>query len=459
MATSVIRNIEDAPYAIFIGDVGSGKSTIVEKLTGEEGLGSDASQSVTRSFELYWSFDFRLLVGDTPGSNPMTDKLGHNMEIAHGLNFHKVSKMFMTVAAQTRIDQTVDMVTKYFERFLALEQALDVMGVMVTHMDTVKWTEAECRAAMDNELGLDTVLFSSLDKSAETLLDEVVIACSKLHIIAVDDSNFLKLFKISNSNVKILRSSAREVEDFKEIRKAFAVQRDAYPSSQEQVDLTFEFQAYMAQEIVEAQKRMAEENSFTFEGPQAANEAGHIANMTNQLRAILYDIRIESCKFQGEGASDLRKCPHCGLVWTKIEGCDGATTCGNRMMNWDFRWGVMATFSFEWVRTDKDRHRGLRILKTGNRNLNLPNSFSSQGGAGCGNSINWSNMAKVTESDLPEGFRVAKIGTEDIQDLPMSAYGFCQRLKAGFDCAKANLNRLGSKARKNPEKNQEKSRD
>jgi len=234
MATSVIRNIEDAPYAIFIGDVGSGKSTIVEKLTGEEGLGSDASQSVTRSFELYWSFDFRLLVGDTPGSNPMTDKLGHNMEIAHGLNFHKVSKMFMTVAAQTRIDQTVDMVTKYFERFLALEQALDVMGVMVTHMDTVKWSEAECRAAMDNELGLDTVLFSSLDKSAETLLDEVVIACSKLHIIAVDDSNFLKLFKISNSNVKILRSSAREVEDFKEIRKAFAVQRDAYPSSQEQ---------------------------------------------------------------------------------------------------------------------------------------------------------------------------------------------------------------------------------
>lgn len=26
----------------------------------------------------------------------------------------------------------------------------------------------------------------------------------------------------------------------------------------------------------------------------------------------------------------MRSCPHCNLVWIKVEGCDGATTCGNR---------------------------------------------------------------------------------------------------------------------------------
>ena len=48
------------------------------------------------------------------------------------------------------------------------------------------------------------------------------------------------------------------------------------------------------------------------------NEAGHVANMTNQLRAILYDVRMETmgyaknCDMEGF----LRKCPHCGEVWT-----------------------------------------------------------------------------------------------------------------------------------------------
>jgi len=443
MASAVATDFEDVPYAIFIGDVGSGKSTVVEKLTGETGLSSSASESVTRSFEPYWSFDYRLLVGDTPGSNPMTDKFGHNMEIASGLNFHRVSKMFMTVAAQTRIDQTVDLVTKYFERFLALEEALDVMGVMVTHMDTVKWSEAECRAAMDNELGLNTVVFSSLEKPAETLLDEVVVTCNKLHSIRVDDTNFLKLFKINNSNVKILRSVAREVEDFKEIRRAFTVQRQAYPSAQEQLDLTFEFQAYMAQEIVEAQKRVAEENAFSFLGNEAANEAGHIANMTNQLRAILYDLRIESCNYQNDGATDLRRCPHCGLVWAKITGCDGSTTCGSRMNDWDFSWGVMATFSFEWQRI-AGRHRSLRILKTGNRQCNLVKNFG-QTGVGCGRQINWSMMAKVP---VPDEFKEAKIGTDDIKDLPRSAQSWVQRLREGIVCAGSNFNNKIGKLRR-----------
>ena len=65
---------------------------------------------------------------------------------------------------------------------------------------------------------------------------------------------------------------------------------------------------------------MIRENNFTFYGDGAANEAGHIANMTNQLRAILYDIRMETLS-QGasdHGVNELRKCPHCGVTWAKI---------------------------------------------------------------------------------------------------------------------------------------------
>ena len=43
-------------------------------------------------------------------------------------------------------------------------------------------------------------------------------------------------------------------------------------------------------------------------------------NISLQLRAILHDIRIETINYAtvDHGVNDLRKCPHCGLVWAKI---------------------------------------------------------------------------------------------------------------------------------------------
>ena len=101
----------------------------------------------------------------------------------------------------------------------------------------------------------------------------------------------------------------------------------------------------MTEMIEEAKKVMARENNFTFMGEAADNEAGHVANMANQvlmlphdefrqqiiimiieinillqLRAILHDIRIETMNYAtvDHGVNDLRKYPHCGEVWAKI---------------------------------------------------------------------------------------------------------------------------------------------
>ena len=64
----------------------------------------------------------------------------------------------------------------------------------------------------------------------------------------------------------------------------------------------------------------SEENNFDFTGPEAASEAGHIANLANQLRAVLYEIRMETMKTAPvtQDVSELRKCPHCGEVWARV---------------------------------------------------------------------------------------------------------------------------------------------
>ena len=71
-----------APYVVMIGDVGIGKSTIVEKLTGEQRLASSGGKSFTKDAIVYLSKNDRVWICDTPGSNPIEERYEHNIWIA-----------------------------------------------------------------------------------------------------------------------------------------------------------------------------------------------------------------------------------------------------------------------------------------------------------------------------------------------------------------------------------------
>ena len=425
-------NYLSPPYVVLLGDVGTGKSTLLEKLTEQRGKSSQANESFTRTSEVFWAPDGRLIIADTPGSNALKDTLEHNVEIAGALNFRPVSRIFIVVRAETRIDSVVDNVRKYADRFLELP--MDVVGVLVTHMDTVDWTEKDFTPRIEEDLGIDSVVFSSMTTNRKTLQKNILKTCTEQHNLTVNGENFLKLFKIHNHHRKILKSTSDEVKKFSDKKRAFDEERKAF-SGKDLVDLVFEFQAYMTDEIVEAQQRMSETNNFTFEGDGAANEAGHIANMANQLRMVLYDIRTECLGYQSEhGVSELRKCPHCGIIWTKVEGCEGATTCGNRPSNVndvrDPAYAELGTFSFRW-REDG----GLSITKVSRKTVKSERSSRPQ--FGCGKSINWKEMATVA---VPSEFsETVKVGTSDIKMLPPTATNFEKELSGKIDAAGRNL--------------------
>ena len=423
-ATSTTKhcgNFEKPPYIVLVGDVGTGKSTILEKLTEVKGRSSNAKLSATKSSTVLWVPDGSLIVSDTPGSNPLRDKLDHNIWIAGAPNFRPVSRIFIVVKAETRIANVFENVSKYADRFLELP--MDVVGVLVTHMDMVDWKEEELRPLIEDELGIDTVVFSSMSTKRETLLQSILHTCKKEFNLTVNNENFLKLFKIHNSHKMILQSTSDEVQNFSEKKKAFDEARKDF-SGKDLVDLVFEFQAYMTDEIAQAQKRISEKNKFTFCGDGAANEAGHVANMVNQLRAILFHIRTECREYQSaHGVSELRKCPYCGIIWTKVEGCDGNTTCGNRpsTVN-DFRdstYAILGTFSFSWFGKGK-----LRITKSAGKTAKQEQN--SRPAVGCGKTINWKTMVPVT---VPYEFSQAvKVETSDIELLPSTASGFREEL-------------------------------
>ena len=140
------------PYIILIGDVGSGKSTLVEKITGVTNRSSSASTSFTKTADAIRSRDGLLIICDTPGSNAMENRFESNLQIAHAMNFMPVSSLMTVFKADTRIDNVIESITGYLERFLPEDFPLELLGVCVTHMDQVNWQTSEFVRVAQGEL-------------------------------------------------------------------------------------------------------------------------------------------------------------------------------------------------------------------------------------------------------------------------------------------------------------------
>ena len=70
--------------------------------------------------------------------------------------------------ADPRIASTVDSVRTYSDRFIDLP--LDSIAVLVTHMDNVTWSKDQLRKAIDDNLGIDAVVFSGYNKLSRVII-------------------------------------------------------------------------------------------------------------------------------------------------------------------------------------------------------------------------------------------------------------------------------------------------
>ena len=129
---------ESAPYVVLLGAVGSGKSTIAGKVTGDTSRALDASVSATRRSDPLWALEGQFILCDTPGSNAIGDKFGQNVWIATAFNYRPVSKIFIVVKADVgRLDGVISAIRDFSDRFVDLPDV--PLGVIVTHMDKISW--------------------------------------------------------------------------------------------------------------------------------------------------------------------------------------------------------------------------------------------------------------------------------------------------------------------------------
>ena len=96
------------------------------------------------------------------------------------------------------------------------------------------------------------MVFSQPSTSAQVLIRDIHSVCGERHVLTVNDANFLRLFKLHNNQNKFLMVTAREVEAFRDLKAIFDEVKGTF-NAKDQVDLIFEFQACMEQQITVAQ--------------------------------------------------------------------------------------------------------------------------------------------------------------------------------------------------------------
>lgn len=176
------------PYIVLIGDVGAGKSTLVEKISGLSGISSSSYLSATKSSSQHYSTDKSILICDTPGANPLQEKFEHNLWIANAMNFMPFSSIVIVVKAETRMDNVIDGIRKYAERLLDLA---DMLAVCVTHMDQVIWDKNEFVKYLNDEMGINKAVFTGNDSESEKLITDLKsICCEQAMDLQIDSKNF-----------------------------------------------------------------------------------------------------------------------------------------------------------------------------------------------------------------------------------------------------------------------------
>ena len=362
-------------YVVLVGDVGTGKSTIVEKLTGEKDMSSSAEQSVTTSAAYLPVPGYNLLICDTPGSNAMTDNFKHNIWIAQAMSFHPISKLLITVKADVRIDNVVRKVREYEEQFEELGEG--VMGVIVTHMDKVSWTPDKCSEHLKKHLDITDVIFTNTSSSKDEIVSDISDICHKPALnLTVNEDNFQRLFKIKSNDQAVLRSIKKEVASFKDMMGKFHEERSNVATQENDTDLVKEFLAWMKRKVRQSEQKVAEENKFTFIGENSANERGHIVSLKNQLLKEVDVLQGEIVPVSVVGRSTSRKCKSCGLKRVTITGLknsDKHISCGCDPLLLkvkDSEICVVSRFMFEWS------GQKLRVIENSDETNNTGGQFA-----------------------------------------------------------------------------------
>ncbi|KAH3757172.1 hypothetical protein Pelo_10993 [Pelomyxa schiedti] len=316
--TRATTSTPQAPFFVLMGDAGSGKSTLCEKLTGRTLRGVTSESKVYPIERGYW-------LADTPGLNSTRRRLDHALNVLGAMRFKPVTCLLMVCSIKDRLDgleQAVsDLVTPFIEEFG------DNIAAIVTKNDILPTiTPKQIRTTLV-ELGVERVMVTN----KTTTKAELVAFLQTLQGIPPIDvtiapNNLVSYLNLSPLNLRMRAVYNKYVAHYKKMAET-GTQRMNSLQGDDKLDFAFSFKAFIYDLIPKFQAQLSEE--------LGDSEASLLfcGEIKKEFKRQLLEIR-GLCKEELYLNSDspFRRCPYCSKVYIVTKGCEESAACHSRRL-------------------------------------------------------------------------------------------------------------------------------
>ncbi|CAD8126935.1 unnamed protein product [Paramecium sonneborni] len=330
---------------VLIGFTGSGKTTFFNLICKTQQLVQSGGNSVTRQTFLKassYGSGFRVL--DTPGFGSKQEKIIHAVGVLNALSEGPVHQIFLIVKWE-RLDMMQDFIKNMVTKFMRYRYLLTVT---VTHWDTVdKSTVSQNKQQvidLSKSYGINSVIFVSKYDPGEKIcqqIDSILNKCEAEQVELTETefySNFDLLELQGELELSLECTKGEVIAKFRRIAtviKKFIEDFDGNNSSIHEIMhyLTLETKA-VAENLIsdfEIKNNAKFSQLYTQHKNPGLAYLIHFELKKELVMEIEEIIKLTQLKMKDDKAhffNFIKACPHCGLIWLKVSGCEGETTCG-----------------------------------------------------------------------------------------------------------------------------------
>ena len=317
---------------VLLGEVGSGKTTLINKLGNVNLETGNNCISVTKEVQIVSDLDFMNIIFDFPGFKAMDDFIPIFEVQYRTLKNIPIQTICFVVESRDRFDLIVDSLISLKETF---DEYIDNIIVIITKTESYdENTKIIIRDYIKNKTNFDKIIFTKEDTRGREILDQInnlKQGMENLEEINPKSMEFIKHFQRATEN-NMKRFKKEYTEEFENAFEIFNQEFDK-PMTDKALkrSLYFAFRDFK-NNLIEKYYEVAKREQVISD-----SVVEYVLSFSNQIYHKFEEFRMKAereiqvnlSNYTGQ-VNRFKKCPHCGTIWFKITGCNGKTKCGNR---------------------------------------------------------------------------------------------------------------------------------
>ncbi|XP_055356172.1 uncharacterized protein LOC129601401 [Paramacrobiotus metropolitanus] len=422
------------PCCVLIGQTGAGKTTLANQLCNTKHIAGASAGSVTQQLSKndasVGQNAFSLI--DTPGTDSQTDTYKHAVLLRAGLTATDLNTIFIVLKYENRYIKMVD-------NYLQVEQPVgnftSKIVILISHMDEAKNPQGEfpeiCTLLTEASPHIANVIFFSEMSDAGAIADLMYACMSHMEPqrLRITDEEFHFNFNLYAVRLSMRKSFDQYKTQVQTLFAGYAKLRERTRSASDEdkdelfhamiVQFKYDLDDLYQKFISKHGNDMVELEHYALCIEMQRENVKNCDRFVNSVTPLMTYNLFDTT----DPRNLIKACPHCGLVWWKTEGCDGATTCGNRVSTlFDMRSRALFRYVLKWVNGELV-HTKNPVAKS------APVSATpSARGVGCGKAIVWNEIPKLDDEIL---FKIFEVKTmEEVKNIMKS--GGYQRARAKY---------------------------